>query len=113
MSSAQALRTFRTARSAPPAAALCAVFAVLVVTKAARRPIVVRRIATARAVERRDVLKGHEDVTVQLDVGDVLDVAVRSEHAFLVLAAEERDLDLLPLVLVRIVLHAGGFSLAA
>ena len=37
--------------------------------------------------------------------GDVLDVAVRGQHALLVLAAEERELDLLALVLVRVVLH--------
>mgnify|MGYP006201050383 CR=1 FL=1 len=40
-------------------------------------------------MERRDVLQRHEDVAVQLDVRDVLDVAVRGEHAFLVLAPEE------------------------
>ena len=45
-------------------------------------------------------------MAVQLDVGDVLDVAVRGEDAVLVLAAEERDLDLLALVLVRVVLDA-------
>jgi 3-oxoacyl-[acyl-carrier protein] reductase len=44
-------------------------------------------------------------VPVQLDVGDVLDVAVRGEHALLVVAAEERDFDLLAFVLVRVVLH--------
>ena len=47
-----------------------------------------------------------QDVPVQLDVGDVVDVAVRGQHAVLVLAAEERDLDLLTLVLVGVVLHA-------
>jgi hypothetical protein len=60
-------------------------------------------------VERRDVLEGDEDVPVQLDVGDLVDVAVRGQHAFLVLAAEEGDLDLLALVLARVVLH--GVSL--
>jgi hypothetical protein len=45
-------------------------------------------------------------VPVQLDVGDVLDVAVRGQHSVLVLAAEERDLDLLTLVLVGVVLDA-------
>ena len=64
-----------------------------------------RRVAAARAVERGDVLERHEDVPVQLDVRDVLDVAVRRQHAFLVLAAEERHLDLLALVLVGVVLH--------
>jgi hypothetical protein len=43
-------------------------------------------------------------VPVELDVGDVVDVAVGGEDAVLVLAAEERDLDLLALVLVRVVL---------
>ena len=42
---------------------------------------------------------------VQLDVRDVLDVAVRGQHTLLVLPAEERDLDLLALVLVGVVLH--------
>ena len=42
---------------------------------------------------------------VQLDVRDVLDAAVRGEDAFLVLAAEERDLDLLAFVLAGVVLH--------
>src|SRR6266496_1254999 len=62
-------------------------------------------VATARAVQRGDVLERHEDVPVQLDMGDVLDVAVRGQHALLVLPAEERDLDLLALVLVGVVLH--------
>ena len=54
--------------------------------------------------------KRDQDVPVQLDVRDVVDVAVRGQHAVLVLAAEERDLDLLTLVLVGVVLH--GLSLA-
>jgi hypothetical protein len=45
-------------------------------------------------------------VSVELDVGDVLHVAVGREDALLVLAAEERQLDLLALVLVRVVLDA-------
>ena len=49
--------------------------------------------------------KRDQDVPVQLDVGDVLDVAVRGQDAILVLAAEQRDLDLLTLVLVGVVLH--------
>jgi len=56
-------------------------------------------------VKRRDVLERHEDVSVQLDMGDLVDVAVRGEHALLVLAAEEGDLDLLSLVLAGVVLH--------
>ena len=46
-------------------------------------------------------------MAVQLDVGHILDVAVRREHALLILAAEQRDLDLLTLVLVGVVLHPG------
>src|SRR5205814_1461560 len=69
------------------------------------RPVGLRRVAAARAVQRGDVLQRDQDVPVQLDVGDVLDVAVRGQHAVLVLAAEERDLDLLALVLVGVVLH--------
>ena len=38
-------------------------------------------------------------------MGDVLDRAVRGERPVLVLAAEERDLHPLALVLVRVVLH--------
>jgi hypothetical protein len=78
----------------------------------ARWPVVVRRVAAARAVERRDVLERDEDMAVELDVSDVLDVAVGRQHAFLVLTAEERDLHLLTLVLVGVVLH-GAVSLAA
>jgi hypothetical protein len=55
-------------------------------------------------VERGNVLERDEDVPVELDVGDVLHVAVRGERPLLVLAAEERELDLLTLVLVRVVL---------
>ena len=57
-------------------------------------------------MERRYVLQRDEDVPVQLDVRDVVDVAVRREDAVLVLAAEQGDLDLLALVLVRVVLDA-------
>src|ERR1700741_4733798 len=77
----------------------------LVVAQAARGPVVLGRVAAARAVERGDVLERDEDVPVQLDVRDVLDVAVRGQHAVLVLAAEQRDLDLLALVFVGVVLH--------
>ena len=45
---------------------------------------------------------------VQLDVGDVLHVAVGGQDAFLVLPSEERHVDLLALVLVRVVLHEGS-----
>jgi len=38
-------------------------------------------------------------VPVQLDVGDVFDVAIGRQDAFLVLAAEKGDLNLLALVL--------------
>ena len=76
----------------------------------ARRPVGLGCVAPARAVQRRDVLQGHEDVPVQLDVRDVLDRAVRREHALLVLAAEERELDLLAFVLVRVVLHPAQAS---
>ena len=79
----------------------------------ARRPVGLGGVAAARAVQRRDVLERDEDVAVELDVGNVLDRAVRGEHSLLVLAAEERDLDLLALVLVRVVLHERVSLLAA
>ena len=44
-------------------------------------------------------------MAVQLDVRDVLEVAVGGQDAVLVLAAEQGDLDLLALVLVGVVLH--------
>src|SRR5918992_5588420 len=86
------------------AAASALVFA-LVLGEAARRPVGLGRVAPARAVERGDVLERDQDVPVELDVRDVLDRAVRRENALLVLAAEQGDLDLLALVLVRVVLH--------
>jgi SAM-dependent methyltransferase len=61
-------------------------------------------------MERGDVLEGDEDVTVELDVRHLVDVAVRGQHTFLVLAAEKGDLDLLPLVLARVVLHGSERS---
>jgi hypothetical protein len=76
----------------------------VVLLQPARRPVVLRRIAAAGAVQRGDVLERHEDVPVELDVGHFLHVAVGGQHAFLVLAAEKRNLDLLALVLVRVVL---------
>src|SRR5207247_10930320 len=101
-SKAQALRTFRMTRSrAPTTGASVAVF----LLEPARRPVVVRRVATAGTVERGDVLQGNENVSVQLDVSDVFHVAIGRQDTFLVLTAEKRDLDLLALVLVRVVLH--------
>ena len=49
-------------------------------------------------------------MSVELDVRDVLERAVCGEDAFLVLAAEEGDLDLLALILVRVVLHRAESS---
>ena len=45
-------------------------------------------------------------MAVQLDMGHLVDVAVRSEDALLVLAAKECDLDLLAFVLACVVLDA-------
>jgi hypothetical protein len=61
-------------------------------------------------VQRGDVLQGDENVPVQLDVRNVLDRAVGGEDTFLILAAEERELDLLTLVLVRVVLDGAQTS---
>ena len=47
---------------------------------------------------------------VELDVRDVLERAVCGEDTLLVLAAEEGDLDLLALILVRVVLHRAESS---
>jgi hypothetical protein len=55
-------------------------------------------------MERSNVLERDQDVSVQLDVGDVLDEAVSGQHPVLVIAAEEGDFDLLTLVLVGVVL---------
>ena len=71
----------------------------VVVAEAAGWPVRLRCVAAARAVQRRDVLERHENVAVQLDVGDVLDRAVGGENTFLILAAEEGDFDLLALYL--------------
>src|SRR4051812_2462306 len=87
-------------------AAVAAAWGAVVVQQAAGRPVLVLgRVAAARAVKGGDVLEGHEDVPVQLDVGDLVDVAVRGEDALLIFAAEEGDLDLLTFVLARVVLH--------
>jgi hypothetical protein len=61
-------------------------------------------------MERRDVLQGDEDVTVELDVRDILERAVRGQNALMVLPSEQRDLDLLALVLVRVVLDGAQAS---
>jgi hypothetical protein len=61
-------------------------------------------------MKRRDVLEGNEDVAVQLDVGNVLHVAIGRQAALLIFASEERDLDLLPFVLARVVLHGAEGS---
>src|SRR5436305_13073386 len=76
----------------------------LVVEEPARRPVVLR-VTAARAVQAGDVLERHEDVPVELHVGDVLDQAVGGEDAVLILAPEEGDLDRLALVPGRVVLH--------
>jgi hypothetical protein len=96
-------------RSRPPkTGALVAVF----LLEPAWRPVVLRSIATARTVERGDVLQRHENVSVQLDVRNVLDVAVGGQDTFLIFAAEQGDLDLLALVFVRVVLQgASGLRL--
>ncbi len=79
------------------------------------------RAAASRARARRsgdeqckrgDVLQRDQDVAVQLDVRDVLEVAVRGEDAVLILAAEQGDLDLLALVLVGVVLHRPAWNLS-
>ena len=44
-------------------------------------------------------------MAVQLDVRDVLDQAVGGQHTVLIVAPEERDFDLLTLVLVGLVVH--------
>jgi hypothetical protein len=49
-------------------------------------------------------VKRNENVSVQLDVGDVLDVAIGRQDTFLILAPEQRDLHLLALVFVGVVL---------
>jgi hypothetical protein len=59
-------------------------------------------------MKRGDVLERNQDVAVELDVRHVVDRAVRGEHAVLVVAPEERELDLLPLVLAGVVLHRGS-----
>src|SRR5919204_55134 len=72
-----------------------------------RRPVWLGGVASARAVQRRDVLERDQDVAVQLEVGDVFDEAVGGEDAVLVVASEERDLDLFAFVFVGVILHRG------
>src|SRR5215212_651786 len=82
----------------------------LVLGQPARRPVRLGRVAPARAVKRRDVLERDQDVAVELDVGDLVDGAVGGQYAFVVVAAEHRDLYLLALVLARVVLHGSERS---
>src|SRR3954464_11496136 len=69
--SAQSLRTFRSASTArlEILVVFVAVFA-LVLGEPARRPVRLRRVASARAMQRGDVLQRDQDMAVQLDVGD-------------------------------------------
>jgi len=78
----------------------------VLIEEAPRRPVVLG-VAAARAVERGDVLERDENVAVQLDVRHVGNDAVRSEHAVLVLAPEEGELDRLAHVPRRVVVHRG------
>src|SRR5579859_3877586 len=97
-STSQALSTLRTGASVPtarcpawrympasPDRALALVFG-LVFGEAAGRPVGLGRVAATGTVQRGDVLEGDQDVAVELDMGDVVDRAVRGEHAFLVVA---------------------------
>ena len=77
----------------------------VVLGEAARRPVGLRSVAPTRTVERSHVLERDEDVAVELHVRNILDRAVRRQCPLLVLATEEGDFDLFPLVLVRVVLH--------
>jgi hypothetical protein len=76
----------------------------VVLRQAARRPVGLRSVTTARAVQGGDVLERDQDVPVELYVRNVFEVAVRGQDAVLVLAAEQGDLDLLTLVLVGVIL---------
>src|SRR5205085_8285919 len=98
-SRSQAFRTLRrtATRGRIPLRLVVAIVRV-VLGKAVRRPVGLRRVASARAVQRGAVLQRDQDVPVQLDVCDVLDVAVGRPQAVLVLTAAERDPDLLTLV---------------
>ena len=76
----------------------------VVLRQAPRRPIRVWSVAAARAMQgdAGDVLKRDQDVSVQLDVRDLVDRAVRRQHTVVVIASEKRDLDLLDLVLAGV-----------
>src|SRR5436305_2530403 len=100
--SSHALRTFRAQERSAHDLRL---FRAVVLREATRGPVGLRSVATARAMERGDVLQRDQNVAVQLDVRHVLDNAVSGEDTVLVVPAEESDLDLLALVLVRVVLH--------
>src|SRR5689334_14744385 len=95
----------RLAATARPIAGRSVVVFALVLDEPAWRPVRLRGVAAARAVQRRDVLQWDQDVAVQLDVRHVVDGAVRGEDAILIVTAEERDLHLLALVLAGVVLH--------
>src|SRR5688572_30355 len=99
-SSSHALARFLAAGRKPTGLRVALVF-----RQAARRPVWLGRVAPARAVERGDVLERNQDVAVELDVRDLVDGAVGGQDAFVVVAAEHDDLDLLALVFARVVLH--------
>src|SRR5262249_2615827 len=82
----------------------------LVLGEPTRRPIRLRRIAAARTVEGGNVLQRDQDVAVQLDLGAVVDGAVRGEPAVLVNAGHPWHFALLALVLARVVLHVSERS---
>src|SRR5215204_3729829 len=98
--SSQALRRFLAVGRKPTLLRVA-----LVLGEAPRRPVGLRRVAPARAMERGDVLQGDQDVAVELDVSNLVDGAVGGQDALVVVAAEQRNLDLLALVLARVVLH--------
>src|SRR5438128_5619061 len=102
-SRSQALTTLSIA-GMPPRTGLAVVVA-LVLCEAARRPVRLRGVAAARAVERGDVLERDEDVPVQLDVRHLVDRAVGGQDTLVVVTAEERDLVLFTLLLARVVVH--------
>src|SRR5262245_22209097 len=93
----QALRMLRAAAPRTPGSSAVVVLVVRSIVavellEASWRPVGLRRVASARAMEACDVLQRNEDVPVQLDVRHVLDRAVRGEDAFLIFAAEQREL---------------------
>jgi hypothetical protein len=56
-------------------------------------------------MQRGDVLKRNENVSVQFEMRNALDATVGGQRSFLVFAAEELDLDLLALVFARVILN--------